>query len=269
MSEQPWHAGYPPVTVSLDCGGATHRIRWDDGRLALLDHDRAAEAAVGALGGATPRCLEVLDAWREEHEQLAGGLAWLAREPEHVDSRLPGELAVLVRLARMAGIARRWDEPDADPPLRNWLARRMSRSLEAAFRDALRASAHRRGRLKVSIGCGALAPGEQVTVEAEVRPAQVRLQLGMPVTWLVDVWGRGVARVHDLVVLDVVERERGPDRLGVLAVGWEAAGRGVVAPRLAPVWLERLPEGWVAADDEPPPPVRRHPWWSVRTAPMR
>jgi hypothetical protein len=56
-------AAGPPA--ELACSGTTHRLVLagaDEGRLEALDHDEAAEAVVGSLGGQPPACVAVVTA---------------------------------------------------------------------------------------------------------------------------------------------------------------------------------------------------------------
>ena len=60
-----WYDRLAAATAEIDCGGAQHRITWRRGKLVLEDHDVLSERSLVALGSKPPRCLEVLDAWRE------------------------------------------------------------------------------------------------------------------------------------------------------------------------------------------------------------
>lgn len=63
MSGEVW-TGFPRAEASLRCSGETHRLRWQAGRLRLLDHvDPEGERALAALGGQACACVEVLDTW--------------------------------------------------------------------------------------------------------------------------------------------------------------------------------------------------------------
>jgi len=60
----PWWWGLPPLSAPVSCGGESHRLRWAEGRLDLVDHgapDR--ERALGALAGEQSGCLLHYDAW--------------------------------------------------------------------------------------------------------------------------------------------------------------------------------------------------------------
>jgi hypothetical protein len=61
-----WAVPVPPAETTLRCGPNRHRLRWEAGRLAALDHaDPDGEAVLVALGGAEPACVAVLRHWRD------------------------------------------------------------------------------------------------------------------------------------------------------------------------------------------------------------
>lgn len=79
----PWHDRVAPVTFDIDCEGRRHSISWHAGALVLDDHpDPEAERALVALGGTTPRCVEVLDLW--DHAVDDGG--FLEEWAPHLDA---------------------------------------------------------------------------------------------------------------------------------------------------------------------------------------
>jgi hypothetical protein len=60
-----WFDHLPAVTAEVACGDKRHRITWRRAKLVLEDHDLLAERSLVALGGEPPRCLQILDAWRQ------------------------------------------------------------------------------------------------------------------------------------------------------------------------------------------------------------
>jgi len=63
VSGESW-IGFPRAEATVECGGASHRVRWERGRLLTLDHeDPEAERALAALGGEPCACVALLDAW--------------------------------------------------------------------------------------------------------------------------------------------------------------------------------------------------------------
>jgi hypothetical protein len=55
----------------VPCGDGTHRLRWDQGTLAALDHpDAEAELVFGALGGDRPACVSLIESWGRHGDDL-------------------------------------------------------------------------------------------------------------------------------------------------------------------------------------------------------
>jgi len=66
-----WWAAFGPAEAQLRCGDAQHRLRWADGTLQALDHpDAEGELVLGALGGDTSPCLDVVAAWGKHCDDL-------------------------------------------------------------------------------------------------------------------------------------------------------------------------------------------------------
>jgi len=71
MSANPWWEGALPVEASIECGGAAHRLRWQDGKLRSVDHpDPGGERLLCSLGAPLPRCLRLVDLWRSHHTDV-------------------------------------------------------------------------------------------------------------------------------------------------------------------------------------------------------
>ncbi len=56
MSDNPVDR-FGPRTLEVACGGETHRVVWDRGRMIPLDHDEEAEEVLATLGGPREPCL--------------------------------------------------------------------------------------------------------------------------------------------------------------------------------------------------------------------
>jgi hypothetical protein len=66
-----WWTGIAAAQTTVECAGQTHRARWSDGELRLLDHDDAeGERALAALGGPRCACVDLLDAWERHRRDL-------------------------------------------------------------------------------------------------------------------------------------------------------------------------------------------------------
>jgi len=67
----PWWALLPPAQAQVACGGGSHRLRWDQGRLTAADHpDAEGELVLAALGGDRSACLDLVEAWGRRGEDL-------------------------------------------------------------------------------------------------------------------------------------------------------------------------------------------------------
>ena len=66
-----WYRSLPPAEAPVPCGGGTHVVRWEDGRLTLPAHpDAEAELVLGALGGDKPACLTLAETWDRHTRDL-------------------------------------------------------------------------------------------------------------------------------------------------------------------------------------------------------
>jgi hypothetical protein len=66
-----WWTGLEPASLVVRCGGAAHRIRWEQGELLACDHGELEdERALAALAGERCACVELLDAWHRHVTDL-------------------------------------------------------------------------------------------------------------------------------------------------------------------------------------------------------
>ncbi len=241
----------PPVETEIDCGGARHLLRWEEGALVAVDHgdDADAEDALAALGGERPPCLALRAAWRQR-----------AGEPEVVTlGRRPGEPSLglevtagdgrlrvgvgdrrhdlvalfslpapfLDRLAieAMASAASRW----SDPEFRNTHGLRLGAALVARARPALTRLAQRLPDPVVTRpACEPAATGSPATILAEREPGRrdaLVVTATLPLDWLSRVWGPGLSEPSDHFVLEV-EGLRPDGALRVQVASWVPAGEG-------------------------------------------
>ena len=229
MTIPAWYEGLDPVTVDIDLrpdAGVRHRITWRDGELVLDDHpDVEADVALGALGGGRCRCIDVLKMWNAQltaPEVLTVGRRW--RE------RVWAEPTTVVRVERSARLWRsQWeaiDDPGIDlDALDARLARRVAfvwllgrderlhdrlqltvldhaerRWSSPMFRDRYRATlaAALAGRAFPALReAGHEIPLERIELlPPGAEPAVGHEAAALPLSWLTNVWGRGVA-VHE------------------------------------------------------------------------
>jgi hypothetical protein len=66
-----WYLSLPAAESSVPCGGGTHAVRWEAGRLTLPAHpDAEAELVLGALGGDKPACVSLAETWERHSDDL-------------------------------------------------------------------------------------------------------------------------------------------------------------------------------------------------------
>jgi hypothetical protein len=66
-----WWRGLAPAQATVDCGGARHQLRWENGALHAVDHgDAESERTLAALGGQSCTCLDLIEAWERHHEDV-------------------------------------------------------------------------------------------------------------------------------------------------------------------------------------------------------
>lgn len=268
-----WYAGRVAVREPVDCGGATHHVTWRRGRLVLEDHDVAAERALRGLGADKAACIEILDTWRELNsrpalEELSRLLHTTGRPAG--DDRLPGALGRVAALATVVRCQRRWSHPDFTGDARrivgNALTARLGEAIKASLGDARRSTAR---RLRVRSRCEMLGPGEtaSLSIEVHVGRAEITMAAGIPISWLVDVWGRDIAAIDGHVVIEADGVDAG--RIAVAAIDWSTSSRGEVEPRLVSGWAVRESGRWRIDRDAVPPRLARRPWCSVEAAAPR
>ena len=81
MARPRWAQDAGTFTVDVPCGEATHRVHWQRGDVALLDHDLQGERALVALGGEVPMCLLVHDFLTGRLGTAAGTGAQIVADP--------------------------------------------------------------------------------------------------------------------------------------------------------------------------------------------
>lgn len=256
-----WYARRPAVRAEVECAGAHHRVTWRRGRIVMEDHDLLAERALHGLGAEKTSCVEVLEEWRAVHrrsalEELPLLLSSTRRRGD--TNALPEPLRLVAGVAAVVRCERHWDDDDFPDNARRVVAGELNRCFEAALRDSVGFSRTHRTNLRVRARTEMVATGEPAWIAAEVFTArsEVRLAAGLPLRWLVEVWGRGIAAVDGHLVIDAAADRLG--RLAALAVTWDTA-----VPQLVDVWLVPTDDGWSAHPADPPPRLLARPWWSV------
>ncbi len=273
-----WYRQLPPAVVQLDCGGSRHTVRWHRGRLVLLDHDVAAESGLIALGAQRPACLAFHERWRAAFRDTAGPPG-LSRRPApsrpggsplrsalgagHDLRSFGSDLAKVVELAWLVRAERRWADPELAVGDRQRLVDTFLTRLRGAFAASLAPSAGMRGRQQLALHARPLPSGEEASAEVTISVSRIEAELQLPLSWVLDVAGRGLDDLPGRLVLAVVDSDHRRAALGVSGIVWDVTGPGQVAARLDRWWMQRSGDGWAVIDSEQA--VRRGGslWWST------
>jgi hypothetical protein len=95
-----WWAAFGPAETSVQCGDGKHRLRWADGTLQAVDHpDAEGELVLGALGGDTSPCLDLVAAWGKHCDDLTV----LAIGPRSASDRLTIPASILDEITAASG----------------------------------------------------------------------------------------------------------------------------------------------------------------------
>jgi hypothetical protein len=217
-----WWQGIASARATIDCGGQTHRLRWQSGVLLALDHDDAeGERALAALGGDRCACVDMLGAWERHREDprvlvLAsrGPADPLPAQPDRAWHGSPhGGFAIAVALPAVAPRGSAADPEDdlvALLTLGGGLPTRLVATVAAAWRERPLDARHEAalyGRALVAMRAWLEQPEARIDLEmSDDRPSvqfvdgTVRARL--PFTWLIDVWAKGLATVAGRFCLD-------------------------------------------------------------------
>lgn len=273
-----WYRRVAPAVLQLDCGGARHTVRWHRGRLVLLDHDVAAEIGLMALGGERPACLALLERWRVTLGTTGGAPGASHRPTVMRSARTPlvsamsagqdlrsfgAELGRVVELSWLVRAERRWADPDLAAHDRQRLVDTFLERLRGSFVASLAPSAAVRGRQQLALHARPLPSGEEASAEVTIGVTRIEAELHLPLSWVLDVAGRGLDEVPGRMVLAVIDTDPQRALLGVSGIVWDATGPGQVAARLERWWMQRGEGGWSVTEHERP--VRRGSslWWST------
>ena len=194
-------AALPPATSLLTCDDQRHRICWETGALLAPDHgDPEGERALAVLGGKELACLDVLRAWAG-HRHDPRVLSVLTRgpgDPTHADLWRHAEDELLI-LAVLAGEVQERLVAAVTAHLLNELAAGDPAAKRAL--PALEVSLMARAKIALSKWSGYTLQNAQVEVVEEGSRLVVEegdngsLHAALPLRWVAEVWGRGLAVV--------------------------------------------------------------------------
>lgn len=153
---------------------------------------------------------------------------------------LPPAFKQALALSVMVNIERHWD----DEGFRREHASYIEPALTAITAPLFEQSARRwRRNFKPHARIGAeaclLAPGEAPTCTAQVDARGAHAALALPISWLTDVWARGMALVDHTFVMGLAASSDDESRLRVHAVRWERQDRETSRSVTAPAHVSR------------------------------
>ena len=178
---------------------------------------------------------DVLDQIRAQHADERRR-ALLSALPDEMRIRLG--LAAVVRALRQQAY-RPWFGP-REEDLRAALASRVVPAAEACIR-AWRGRLD--GRHPLTVECWAASADETPSVYGLVDDSGGWAAVSVPLSWLVQVWARGVALVDGCLVLDVLDSWDLSGPLTVSATRWERRLPGGSTPVVEPALLLRMVDG--------------------------
>ena len=237
-----WWTGYPAAEATIECRDDRHRLRWETGALRALDHDDTeGERTLAALGGERYTCIEILDAWHRHADDLrlltlagrgptdplavqpppavfagapgvvGGGFVPLARRSHasafaipHTHGSAPSEQELIALLGLGGGLPQRLVATVAA----EW-TKRLTQRNDAVDRARPQLHAALYGRVLATLRSWLGDPAVDVALELvdEHEPPALSAHDGkprarLPFSWLVTVWGRGLATVSGRFCLD-------------------------------------------------------------------
>ncbi len=235
----PWWAAFPPVTVTVSCTGQ-HRLVWQEGRLAAVDHsDAESELVLAALGGEQSECVRLVRTWGTHSTNLdvlaigprlaADTIALPAEAPGwHGSPMMYGRGGVAVSWAVVGSRGRSWNRSATpqDSSGRLGLLELLSLGPGLTFRlmatvAASATGARARPKLTAALA-GRLAPVARSWLGIDPDQVQAGLYEGsgwgeleltgsgglraaLPARWLASVWAPGLALIDGRLVVDVTE----------------------------------------------------------------
>ena len=276
-----WH-GIPSVTVTIECGEATHRLTWQRGELVVEDHDTTAERALAAMGGTLPDCIAVLDAWLQAgadpylvsvwdgqpisavmptgptgtftpfivpSRRSVATTDWLElQQRRSLLRKVPAELYDRLALGVVAALCAGQRHAGLGG-LRQWSPIDLGPPVSARAIPLLHKSvASWRGPADSwtapVVQCHIADPDEGASVDGLVERRGGWVEAALGPGWLVEVWGRGVALVDGCFVLAATAGagEEGP--VDAVAVRWERIAAGGLEPITGSATLTPGAKGW-------------------------
>lgn len=251
-----WCDHIKPATAIVACGGTEHRVTWRKGKVILEDHDVGAERAMLAFGGELPECLKVLQLWRNLHSWAMSIELFRQVQSSLGPTALlgPGELAARNQLGLMLTWDRAWRRGAYFSEHGRLLSEHIRPEALALLREHLKFWMAERGCRRISSAVLEVPPRARPSLQGQMDSVGVRATVSLGATWVVQVWGRGLALVDGAFVLEVLGHAENGAAVLVLAVRWDEAEPGVFGPVAAPARVRRDAAGAWRLTWEPPEP---------------
>ena len=95
-----------------------------------------------------------------------------------------------------------------------------------------------------------------------IAPGRLEVDLELPLSWVIEVAGRGLDRQDGRLVLAVVDADHSLGALGVSGIVWETSDTGKLTASLQQWWTVRSDDTWVPVSSARAIRVRRPLWWT-------
>lgn len=206
---QGWAWGADPASVAVDCLGAQHTVRWQRGKVVLVDHDLSAERALVGMGGEPVPCLAVLEAWQNATLatfEVPPGTRNLMRRHGRVPTWVVDLEAGLVEsrlLSLVVGYERAWRRRQPFVSGRN-LVEELLRERAAPFLNRFVEGSGSVGSVPVQLSCNMLPPSRgEPSVDAWLQSGSLVVAVWLRPDWLRKVWLPRLALDDERFVVDL------------------------------------------------------------------
>jgi hypothetical protein len=214
---------------------------------------RPGEGPVGYPSRLAPKKLPSADAFRSASRRLPSPWGHVSPARSSIERMLlegqeaaallalSGPLVDRLVLSAMASCAERW----SDDAFRAEHGLRIGAALSARAMPALRRFGEQIGRATPTVTVSPSQPdaGPSATARLEAPDKPLAVTAELPVSWLVDVWGRGISEPGGRLVLAVRDADEGGGELLVDLAEWEQSGPISWELAAVPAWLVRDGDG--------------------------
>ncbi len=256
----PWWTGVPPIELSIDCRGHSHRLRWANGVLSTPDHRGAGRLAPVRKGdpprtaaeaqaddGAREGCDVVSRAWRASR----GDPRVLVLGRRHPGDTISRRAALRSEdpLARLLGVL--------DPALERRLQLEVAHTTGARYAtgtsEALVLEAATVGRLTKALERW-LGHGRPSSVTITTTPGVTESDgvtvVSLAPTWLAEVWARYLSLVDGFLIIEVTRIVE--DRAEVIGLGRPGGDPALLTLKGPAPWRAISRQPLSAGDEEAP-----------------